>query len=178
MLPTPLWDVILHVTFPIPKVLVFHKKRNILKNTIISTITNTIVILIVFVIVLAIVFLNLPLRPIVSTITNTSVILIVYQKRDLVKQHMKSISFVPKTIPGVGWVGVGWVMQGWCGWGRVGWVCHAGVGWVIHAGVEWGGSCRVSNPADQNQICMVSNLSTNIRVQELQGTESRHATGY
>ena len=36
---------------------------------------------------------------------------------------------------------------------------------------------RVSNPANQNQICRVSNLSTNIMIQELQDTESRHAQG-
>ena len=39
--------------------------------------------------------------------------IIVYQKGDIVKDPMKSISFVPKTIPGVG---VGWMV-----WGRVGW---------------------------------------------------------
>ena len=57
------------------------------------------------------------------------------------KDPMKSISLVPKTIPGVGgscrarvghaglgWGGVGWVMQGWGGVG------HEGVG------VWWGGS--------------------------------------
>ena len=47
--------------------------------------------------------------------------LIVDQKGDIVKDPMKSIPFVPKTIPGVGWgvacrggvghvEGVGWVM--------------------------------------------------------------------
>ena len=86
----------------------------------------------------------------------------------------------------------GWFMQGWDGSCRseVTGSCrdgmgHAGVRWggvgqgiVSHAGVGWGRSCRVSNPADQNQICRVSNLSTNIRVQQLKGTESRHATGY
>ena len=61
---------------------------------------------------------------------------------------------------------------------RWGGVDHAGVGWVGHAEMGWGVSCRVSSPANQNQICRVSNLSTNIKVQELQGTESRHATGY
>ena len=90
---------------------------------------------------------------------------------------------------GVGHAGVGWVMQGLggvyptgVGWGgscRDG-MGHAGVRWggVGCSGSCWGGSCRVSNPANQNQICRVSNLSTNIRVQKLQGTESRHATGY
>ena len=80
---------------------------------------------------------------------------------------------------GVGHAVVGWVMQGWGGscWG--GW-CGDGVG---HAGVGWGGSgglyrggmgwvmknikilkilnywCyRVSNPANQNQICRVLNF--------------------
>ena len=47
----------------------------------------------------------------------------VYQKGDIVKDPMKSISFVPKPIPGVVWGG--WVMQGWGGVG------HGGVGWVI-----------------------------------------------
>ena len=37
----------------------------------------------------------------------TWVFVIVYQKGDLVKQPMKKGSFVPKTIPGVGWGGVG-----------------------------------------------------------------------
>ena len=36
---------------------------------------------------------------------------IVYQKGDIEKQSMKKGSFVPKNVPGVGWV------------------CHAGVGW-------------------------------------------------
>ena len=61
------------------------------------------------------------------------------------KDPMKSIPFLPKIVPGVGWdhVGVGWVMQGWGGVG------HVGVGWggscrggVCHAGVGWGVSCR------------------------------------
>ena len=67
--------------------------------------------------------------------------LIVDQKGDIVKDPMKSISFVPKTIPGVG--GVGWVMYGGdvsCRGGscRAG-VCHVGggVGWVDHAGMGW-----------------------------------------
>ena len=40
------------------------------------------------------------------------------------KQPMKKGSFVPKNVPGVGWVG------------------HEGVGWggVGHVGVGWGGS--------------------------------------
>ena len=69
--------------------------------------------------------------------------LIVYQKGDIVKDPMKSISFVHKTIPGVGWgvlcrdevghVGVGWggVGHAEVGWGRVGCVMQG-----------WGGSCR------------------------------------
>ena len=55
------------------------------------------------------------------------------------KDPMKSIPFLPKIVPGVGWGRVGWdgvgcVMQGW---GGVGWcgVCHTG-----HDGV--GVSCR------------------------------------
>ena len=36
------------------------------------------------------------------------------------KQPMKKGSFVPKNVPGVGWVG------------------HEGVGWVGHEGVGWG----------------------------------------
>ena len=62
------------------------------------------------------------------------------------KDPMKSIPFLPKIVPGVGWGGVGgsckgevgWVMQGWVGWGGVGWgrVGHARVG------VGWGGSCK------------------------------------
>ena len=63
------------------------------------------------------------------------------------KDPMKSIPFLPKIVPGVGWgrVGWGWVMQGWggvvCvmqGWGGVGCVmqgwggsCRGGVGWVM-----------------------------------------------
>ena len=45
-------------------------------------------------------------------------------KGDIVKQPMKKGSFVPKNVPGVGWVG------------------HEGVGWggVCHIGVGWGGS--------------------------------------
>ena len=39
------------------------------------------------------------------------------------KDPMKSISFVPKTIPGVGWGGV--CHAGWGG------SCRGGVGWVI-----------------------------------------------
>ena len=59
--------------------------------------------------------------------------LFVDQKGDIVKDPMKSIPFVPKTIPGVGWGGS----------------CRGGVGYggsyrggVCHAGVGWGGSCR------------------------------------
>ena len=63
---------------------------------------------------------------------------VVYQKGDIVKDPMKSISFVPKTIPGVGWGGscrVGWVMEGWGGsWGVGG---HRGIGWAMEG---WGGS--------------------------------------
>ena len=47
------------------------------------------------------------------------------------KQPMKKGSFVPKNVPGVGWVdhvGVGW-----------GGSCRGGVG---HAGVGQGGSCK------------------------------------
>ena len=92
----------------------------------------------------------------------------VYQKGDIVKDPMKSIPFLPKIVPGVGWgrvggsckggvgwgrvgharVGVGWVMQGWGGVGhaKVGWggVGHAGVGWggSCKGGVGWGGPCR------------------------------------
>ena len=76
----------------------------------------------------------------------------------------------------------GLVMHRWDGSCRIemGWVGPTGLGWGVlgHAGVGWGGSCRVSDPDDQNQICRESNLSTNIRVQELQGIESRHATGH
>ena len=46
------------------------------------------------------------------------------------KDPMKSIPFLPKIVPGVGWAGscrsgVGWVMQGW------GVVNHTVVGWVM-----------------------------------------------
>ena len=37
-----------------------------------------------------------------------TVLLIVYQKGDIVKDPMKSIPFLPKIVPGVGWRGVGW----------------------------------------------------------------------
>ena len=47
-------------------------------------------------------------------------VLVVYQKGDIVKDPMKSIPFLPKIVPGVGW-------------GRVG---RGGVGW---GGVRWGG---------------------------------------
>ena len=54
-------------------------------------------------------------------------------KGDIVKQLMKKGSFVPKNVPGVGWVGhegVGWVScMGGVEWGRVGWVGHEGVRW-------------------------------------------------
>ena len=49
-----------------------------------------------------------------------------------------------------------------------------GWGGVSPIGVGWGGSCR----GGVGESCRVSNLSTNIRVQELQGTESRHVTGH
>ena len=42
------------------------------------------------------------------------------------KQPMKKGSFVPKNVPGVGWVMQGW--GGHVGWGGMG---HAGVGWVM-----------------------------------------------
>ena len=45
----------------------------------------------------------------------------VYRKGDIVKQPMKKGSFVPKNVPGVGWVG------------------HEGVGWMGHEAVGWGG---------------------------------------
>ena len=61
-----------------------------------------------------------------SAIGLCTIILIVYQKGDIVKDPMKSISFVPKIVPGVGWGGVGW--------GGVG---HVEVGWVMQG---WGGS--------------------------------------
>ena len=57
------------------------------------------------------------------------------------KDPMKSIPFLPKIVPGVGWGGVGrvggsckgeggvgCVMQGWGGVGRS---CRVGVGWVM-----------------------------------------------
>ena len=71
-------------------------------------------------------------------------------------------------VGGVGHAEVKWVMQG-CGGSCRGGVGHVGDGWMFHAG--WGGF-------NQNQICKVSNLSTNMRVWKLQGTESRHVTGY
>ena len=53
--------------------------------------------------------------------------LIVYRKGDIVKQPMGKGSFVPKSVPGVGWGGGGGrVMKGWGG--------------VGHEGVGWGGS--------------------------------------
>ena len=78
------------------------------------------------------------------------------------KDPMKSIPFLPKIVPGVGWGkvgGVGCVMQGWGGScrGGVGWgvsyrggVGHVGVGscrgrvgvgWVMQGGVVHVGSC-------------------------------------
>ena len=54
---------------------------------------------------------------------------IVYRKGDIVKQPMKKGSFVPKNVPGVGWVGhegVGWGVS-----------CRGGVGWVMKG---WGRS--------------------------------------
>ena len=48
------------------------------------------------------------------------VLFIVYREGDIVKQPMKKGSFVPKNVPGVGWVGhegLGW---GGVGWGEVG----------------------------------------------------------
>ena len=66
---------------------------------------------------------------------------IVYQKGDIVKDPMKSIPFLPKIVPGVGWGGVGGSCRGGVGWGVS---CRGGVGWgwVGHEGVGWGGSCR------------------------------------
>ena len=53
------------------------------------------------------------------------------------KDPMKSISFVPKTIPGVGLVIQGWVIQGWGVYTGMGYVIHGGgVGWVMQG---WGG---------------------------------------
>ena len=49
--------------------------------------------------------------------------IIVYQNGGIVKDPMKSISFVPKTIQEVGWGG--WDVS--CRGG----VCHVGVGWVM-----------------------------------------------
>ena len=65
----------------------------------------------------------------------------VYRKGDIVKQPKKKGSFVPKNVPGVGWVGH--VGVGWGGACRGG-VDHGGVGWVMQGGVMqgWGGSCR------------------------------------
>ena len=51
----------------------------------------------------------------------------VYRKGDIVKQPMKKGSFVPKNVPGAGWVGWGGSSRG-------------GMGWVMQ---EWGGSCQV-----------------------------------
>ena len=42
---------------------------------------------------------------------------IVYQKGDIVKDPMKSIPFLPKIVPGVGWGGVGHARVGWGGVG-------------------------------------------------------------
>ena len=52
-------------------------------------------------------------------------LLVVYQKGDIVKDPMKSIPFLPKIVPGVGWGGVGHARVGW-----------SGVGWVMQG---WGG---------------------------------------
>ena len=52
------------------------------------------------------------------------------------KDPMKSIPFLPKIVPGVGWGGVGWVGHARVRWGGVGW------GRMGHARVGWGGSCK------------------------------------
>ena len=61
------------------------------------------------------------------------------------KDPMKSIPFVPKTILGVGW-GWGWGVscRGGVGHVGVGWggLCRGGVGWgSCRGGVGWGGLC-------------------------------------
>ena len=75
---------------------------------------------------------------------------------DIVKDPMKSIPFLPKIVPGVGWGRVGWDGGGvgharggvGVGWGGVGWggvrSCKGGVGWggSCKGGVGWGGSCK------------------------------------
>ena len=49
------------------------------------------------------------------------------------KDPMKSIPFLPKIVPGVGWGRVGHARLRWGG------SCKGGVGW---GGVGWGGSCK------------------------------------
>ena len=59
------------------------------------------------------------------------------------KDPMKSIPFLPKIVPGVGWGGVEWVGHARVGWGGVGWDMQ-GLGWggSCKGGVGWCGSCR------------------------------------
>ena len=52
--------------------------------------------------------------------------MIVYREGDIVKQPMKKGSFVPKNVPGVGWVGGSY--RAGVGWGGS---CRGGVGWVM-----------------------------------------------
>ena len=59
-----------------------------------------------------------------ETTANLNMNLIIYQKGDIVKDPMKSIPFLPKIVPGMGWGGScrGGVVVGWGGSCGVGWV--------------------------------------------------------
>ena len=60
-----------------------------------------------------------------------------------------------------GHVGVGWVMVGWGGSSRggVSWSYRGGMGWVMKNIKILNCWCyKVSNPANQNQICRVLNV--------------------
>ena len=89
-------------------------------------------------------------RPVFHFVDNMFLEIFVYQKGDIVKDPMKSIPFLPKIVPGVGWGRVGWGVSCRGGVCHVGVGCHAGVGCggvggMCHEGVGWGwvGICHV-----------------------------------